>query len=130
MIAANSVSSGVSCVPPPCGRTLEGGISGFAISHNPSGTTQLHVPRPMTRPTTPHHIGHALSSRKANTASSARELRLVPAGGAPLDHRTHDVMACQLPLSPPSLRAQGRAHPRLHEHRLHSYLLPAARPLM
>ena len=28
-MAANSVSSGVSCVPPPCGRTLDGGISGF-----------------------------------------------------------------------------------------------------
>ncbi len=61
MIAANSVSSGVSCVPPPCGRTLDGGISGSAISHNPSGTIQLHVPRPIPRPTTPHHIGHGLS---------------------------------------------------------------------
>ncbi len=68
MIAANSVSSGVSCVPPPCGRTLEGGISGFAISHNPSGTTQLHVPRPMTRPTTPHHIGHALRGASRSAA--------------------------------------------------------------
>lgn len=37
MMAANNVSSGVSCVPPPCGRTLDGGISGFAISHSPSG---------------------------------------------------------------------------------------------
>ncbi len=47
MIAANSVSSGVSCVPPPCDRTFDGGISGPAISHNPSGTTQLHLPRPI-----------------------------------------------------------------------------------
>lgn len=61
MIAANSVSSGVSAVPPPCGRTLDGGISGSAISHSPSGTIQLQVPRPITTSTTPHHIGHALS---------------------------------------------------------------------
>ncbi len=56
MIAANSVSSGVSCIPPPCGRTFDSGISGSAISHSPSGTIQLHVPRPMTSPTTdsPH----------------------------------------------------------------------------
>lgn len=47
MMAANSVSSGVSCVPPPCGRTFDGGMSGFAISHSPSGTIQLHVPRPI-----------------------------------------------------------------------------------
>jgi hypothetical protein len=60
MIAANSVSSGVSCVPPPCGRTFDGGISGFAISHSPSGTIQLHVPRPMNETTTPHHVGHGL----------------------------------------------------------------------
>ena len=63
MIAANSVSSGVSCVPPPCGRTLDGGINGLAISHSPSGTIQLHVPRPMTRSTTPHHVGHGLRRR-------------------------------------------------------------------
>src|SRR5882757_1334122 len=50
--AANSVSSGASCVPPPCGRTLDGGISGFAISHSPSGTIQLHVPRPIPKSTT------------------------------------------------------------------------------
>jgi hypothetical protein len=62
MIAANSVSSGVSCVPPPCGRTFDGGISGFAISHSPSGTIQLHVPRPMNETTTPHHVGHGLST--------------------------------------------------------------------
>jgi transposase len=62
MMAANSVSSGVSCVPPPCGRTLDGGISGFAISHRPSGTIQLHVLRPMTSPTNDHHIGHGLRS--------------------------------------------------------------------
>lgn len=48
MIAANRVSSGVSRVPPPCGRTFGGGISGSAISHSPSGTMELHVPRPMT----------------------------------------------------------------------------------
>lgn len=39
---SDSVSSGVSGVPPPCGRTFDGGISGFAISHSPSGTIQLH----------------------------------------------------------------------------------------
>jgi len=38
-MAANSVSSGVSCVPPPCGRTLDGGISGFAISHSPQSNS-------------------------------------------------------------------------------------------
>lgn len=47
MMAANSVSSGVACVPPPCVRTLDGGIGGFAISHNPSGTIPLHALRPM-----------------------------------------------------------------------------------
>jgi hypothetical protein len=62
MIAANSVSSGVSFVPPPCGRTFDGGISGSAISHRPSGTIQLHVPRPMHSPTSDHHIGHSLTS--------------------------------------------------------------------
>lgn len=62
MIAANSVSSGVSCVPPPCGRTFDGGISGSAISHSPSGTIQLHVPRPMLEPTSKAHIGHGLRS--------------------------------------------------------------------
>ncbi len=46
MIAVNSVSSGVSCVPPPCGRTFDGGISGFAISHNPSGTINSTYPAP------------------------------------------------------------------------------------
>lgn len=60
MMAANSVSSGVSCVPPPCGRTLGGGISGFAISHSPSGTIQLHASRPIPKSTTPHHVGHGL----------------------------------------------------------------------
>lgn len=60
MIAANSVSSGVSCVPPPCGRTFDGGISGSAISHSPSGAIQLQVPRPIPTSTTPHHIGHGL----------------------------------------------------------------------
>lgn len=30
-MAANSVSSGVSCVPPRCGRTLDGGINDFAV---------------------------------------------------------------------------------------------------
>jgi transposase len=60
MIAANSVSSGVSCVPPPCGRAFDGGFSGSAISHSPSGTIQLHVPRPMTSPTSQHHVGHGL----------------------------------------------------------------------
>ncbi|MFD9624113.1 hypothetical protein ACFWB2_44115, partial [Streptomyces virginiae] len=35
-----------------------------AISHNPSGTIQLHAPRPMPTSTTPHHIGHGLSRRQ------------------------------------------------------------------
>jgi hypothetical protein len=60
-MAANSLSSGVFCVPPPCGRTRSGGISGLAISHSPSGTIQLQVPRPMTESTSHHHIGHGLS---------------------------------------------------------------------
>ncbi len=55
MIAANNVSSGASCVPPPCGRTFEDGISGSAISHNPSGTVRLHVPRPMPGQQAPPH---------------------------------------------------------------------------
>jgi hypothetical protein len=62
MIAANSVSSGVFGVPPPCGRTRSGGINGFAISHSPSGTIQLQVPRPITGPTSRHHVGHGLRS--------------------------------------------------------------------
>jgi hypothetical protein len=37
MIAADIVSSGVSCVPPPCGRTFDGGISDSATtSYSPS----------------------------------------------------------------------------------------------
>lgn len=64
MMAANNVSSGVSCVPPPCGRTLDGGISGFAISHRPSGTIQLHVPRPMNGATT-------VSPRRTRSKGSA-----------------------------------------------------------
>ncbi|GGZ19503.1 hypothetical protein GCM10010327_58240 [Streptomyces nitrosporeus] len=51
----------MSCVPPPCGLTLDGGISGSAISHSPSGTIQLHVPRPIPSPTSQAHIGHGLS---------------------------------------------------------------------
>lgn len=61
MIAANSVSSGVSWVPPPCGRTFNGGISCSVISHGPSGTIQLQVPRPMTCPTSQPRIGHGRS---------------------------------------------------------------------
>ncbi|MEU2517141.1 hypothetical protein ABZ582_35205, partial [Streptomyces syringium] len=30
------------------------------ISHSPSGTIQLHVPRPMHNQRPPHHIGHGL----------------------------------------------------------------------
>jgi hypothetical protein len=55
-MAANRVSSGVSCVPLPCGRTLDGGINGFAISRNPSGTIQLQVPRPTADSTSHRHI--------------------------------------------------------------------------
>jgi hypothetical protein len=40
-MAADSVSSGVPCVPPPCGHTPCAGINGFAISHSPSRTIQL-----------------------------------------------------------------------------------------
>lgn len=43
------------CVPPPCGRTLDGGISGS------SGTIQLHVPRPMLSQRPPHHVAHGLT---------------------------------------------------------------------
>lgn len=46
IVAANSVSSGMSGLPPPYGRILEGGISGFAISHSPSGTMQHTYPAP------------------------------------------------------------------------------------
>lgn len=46
MMAANIVSSGVSCVPPPCGRTLEGGISGFAISHTRPEQSNSTYPAP------------------------------------------------------------------------------------
>jgi hypothetical protein len=35
MMAANSGSSGVFDVPPPCGRARCSGISGLAISHKP-----------------------------------------------------------------------------------------------
>ncbi|MBP2067658.1 hypothetical protein J2Z30_008725 [Streptomyces iranensis] len=47
--AADSVSSGVFCVPPPCGRTLGAGIGGLSISCGPSGTIPLHLPRPVPR---------------------------------------------------------------------------------
>lgn len=57
-MAANSVSSGVLAVPPPCGRVRCSGISGFAMSHSPSGTIQLHVPRPIPGQRPPHHVGH------------------------------------------------------------------------
>lgn len=40
MITANSVSSGVFCVLPPCGRTRSSGANGLAISRKPSGTIQ------------------------------------------------------------------------------------------
>ncbi|GJF24761.1 hypothetical protein SHO565_53250 [Streptomyces sp. HO565] len=40
MFAANSLPSGMSCVPPPCARTFDGGINSSAVSHNPSGTIQ------------------------------------------------------------------------------------------
>ncbi len=51
-MAVNSVSSGVSCVPPSCGRVFDGGISGLVISHGPSGTIQLHALRAVPRSTT------------------------------------------------------------------------------
>ena len=40
-MAANSGSSGVPCVPPPCGRTRCAGINCFAFSHRPSRSIQL-----------------------------------------------------------------------------------------
>ncbi|MGX1267118.1 hypothetical protein RKD18_000312 [Streptomyces phaeoluteigriseus] len=49
-------------VPPPCGRTVDGAISGFAISHSPSGTSQRHVPRPIRGSTSLHHVGHRLNA--------------------------------------------------------------------
>lgn len=50
-------------MPSPCGRTFDGGMRGFAISHSPSGTIQLHVPWPMlSRATQHHHIGHRLNT--------------------------------------------------------------------
>src|ERR1044072_2948190 len=93
MIAANSVSYGVSGVPPPWGRTFDGGISGLAISHSPSGTIQLHVPRAMSRSTSRHHIGHGLTRRHPSTAwhrcrRRAARSRLNPAPGRHAGHPT------------------------------------------
>ncbi|GAA2454845.1 hypothetical protein GCM10010405_43440 [Streptomyces macrosporus] len=59
-MAANSVSSGVSWVPPPCGRTFDGGISGLAISHGPSGAIRLHRLLPHAGRRADRHMGHAL----------------------------------------------------------------------
>jgi hypothetical protein len=72
MIVANSVSSGVCWVPPPCGHTRSSGINGLASSHKPSGTIQLHVPRPMNGPRSDHHIGHRL---KEGAGQPGRERR-------------------------------------------------------
>lgn len=60
--APKAAARPVSGVPPPCGRTLGGGTSGFAISYSPSGTIQLHLPRPIPRPTAPHHVEPRLSA--------------------------------------------------------------------
>ncbi len=64
-MAANTVSSGVFCVPPPCGRVRCSGISGLVISHKPSGAVQLHVPRLIPEQRPPHHVGHGLSRSRA-----------------------------------------------------------------
>ncbi|GLZ43625.1 hypothetical protein Acsp05_72490 [Actinokineospora sp. NBRC 105648] len=45
-IAENMSSSAMFRVPPPCGRTPEGGNNGRTTSHNPSGT--IHDQRPAT----------------------------------------------------------------------------------
>lgn len=42
MIAANTASSSMLAIPPPCGRTRAGGSSGLASSHKPSGTIHPH----------------------------------------------------------------------------------------
>lgn len=72
MITANSRSSGLSCLPPRCSRTFDGGISDSAISHSPSGTIQLHVHRPMNNPASDHHIGHRSRSHRCRRRSASR----------------------------------------------------------
>ena len=109
MIAANSVSSGVSCVPPPCGRTFDGGISGSAISHSPSGTIQLHVPRPMHSPTSDHHIGHGLRTMSDDAAASRSRGR--SAGGdrcASSFNRAEQRLSLRLPEDHPVVKAKWR----------------------
>lgn len=63
---------------------LDGGISGCAISHNPSGTIQLHVPRPMTCPTaaSPHRTRSkgATSPRWPDAYESGQRPRLIGHG--------------------------------------------------
>ncbi|MFJ3544839.1 transposase [Streptomyces rubiginosohelvolus] len=51
---------------------------------------------------------------------------LATAGPPPLDRRTHHGLARRLPPPTPTLRTQSRPLPRLHQHRLHSHLLPPA----
>lgn len=84
MIAANSVSSGVFGVAPPCGRTRSSGINGLASYQRPSGTIQLHEPRPMNEPTSDHHIGplsspssHLPPSQRPGRPQPEQQLRLV-----------------------------------------------------
>lgn len=101
-MAVSSVSSGVSCVPPPCDRTLDGGISGFAISHSPCGTIQLHVPGPMLSQRPPHHTGHRLRFR------TGLDLRLVRYITAVAEHRYFGRAAAALHITQPSLSRQVR----------------------
>lgn len=83
-----------------------------------------------TRAATTLTCGDGYPSGELGTASPAESWDLAGVGASPLDHRTDHVLARRLPPSPPPLRAQSRALPRLHEHRLHPHLLPAARLLM
>jgi hypothetical protein len=41
------LSSGASCVPPPCRRTFDGGISGFTITLQAVRNNPIYVPRSM-----------------------------------------------------------------------------------
>jgi transposase len=78
----------VSCVPPPCGRTFDGGISGSAISHSPSGTIQLHVPRPITKTNDP--VPHRTRSKYPDELRE-RAIREVRSTGRPVAHFARDL---------------------------------------
>jgi hypothetical protein len=91
----------VSCVPPPCGRTFDGGISGFAISHNPSGTIQgrFHWFAP---PHAPHNLTYVslvsisgtpvLHERDADACCEQARVQNAPPQRDPFPGRTSDIL--------------------------------------